>query len=338
MTATTSARRATSSDVARHAGLSRTTESQILNGNVASFPQETRDRVAAAAAELNYRPSRAGRTLATGVNDMVVLAVPSATFGPNLQNAVDQITEASATLGMSVVVRFAGRNTAATFTSILDLRPMVIIDFGVFTPEQGRKLEAFGSRLFPPVPEAGQDATDELDVFIGRLQVRELLRREKRHVIYAQLQDSRTAPYGDFRLQGVRSECSAQELADPVVIRVELDEDSAAQALSSALETTGGDAVAVCAYNDDVAIAVLAAARRLELAVPSRVGVIGVDHTMLGQLFAPRLTSVHIDLPRIIDIFLDQLTVIRGAGVATAGEVTTLEPSDVAWVVTGDSC
>ncbi|WP_279630837.1 LacI family DNA-binding transcriptional regulator [Rathayibacter sp. VKM Ac-2805] len=338
MTSTTPARRATSSDVARRAGLSRTTVSQILNGNVASFPQETRDRVSAAAAELNYRPSRAGRALATGVSDMIVLAIPSATFGPNLQNAVDQITEASATLGMSVVVRFAGRDTAATLTSVLDLRPMVIIDFGVFTPEQGRTLESAGSRLFPPIPESGQDATDELDVFVGRLQVRELVLRGKRHVIYAQLQDSRAAPYGDFRLQGVRSECSAHGLADPVVIRVELDEDSATQALSSALETTGDDAVAVCAYNDDVAIAVIAAARRLELPVPSRVGVIGVDHTMLGQLVAPRLTSVHIDLPRIIDLFLGQLTVIRGAGAATADEVTALEPSDVAWVVAGDSC
>ena len=312
--------------------------SQILNGNVDSFPQETRDRVSMAAAELNYRPSRAGRALATGVSDMVVIVIPSATFGPHLQNAVDQITEASAVLGLSVVVRFAGRDTTATLTSVLDLRPMAIIDFGVFAPEQGRMLEASGSRLIPSGPEAGRDVTDELDLFIGRLQVRELVRCGKRRMIYAQLQDSRSAPYGESRLRGVRAECSELGLLEPVVIRVQLNADSATDALASALTVIGADDVAVCAYNDDVAIAVIAAARRLNLDVPAQVGVLGVDHTMLGQLIAPRLTTVHIDLPTIIDAFLGQLAVIRGAAAAAMNEGAALEPSDVVWVVPGDSC
>lgn len=338
MAATTPARRATSSDVARRAGLSRTTVSQILNGNVASFPQETRDRVSSAAAELNYRPSRAGRALATGVSDMVVVAIPDTTFGPHLQNAVDQITEASAVLGMSVVVRFAGRDTTATLTSVLDLRPMAVIDFGVFTPEQGRTLEASGSRLVPSIPEAGWYATDELDLLIGRLQVREAIRCGKRPAIYAQLEDSRSAPYGEFRLHGVRAECDDLGLPAPVVIRVQLEVDSATDALRAALPAAGEDDVAVCAYNDDVAIAVIAAARGLELGVPTQLGVIGVDHTKLGQLVFPRLTTVHIDLPRIVDGFLRRLASIRGVATAATEETIALEPSAVAWVTPGDSC
>lgn len=338
MTAMTPARRTTSADVAHRAGLSRTTVSQILNGNVTAFPQETRDRVVAAAAELNYRPSRAGRALATGVSDMVVITVPSTSFGPHFQDTVDQVTEAAAALGMGVVVRFAGRDTAATVTSVLDLRPMVVMDLGVFTPEQGRLIEAAGTRLIPPVPAVGQDLTDKVDLLIGRLQVEELVRCGKRSIIFAQLQDSREAPYGDYRLRGVQAECVARGLPEPIVIQVQLIENLATKALDSALKVSNDDAVGVCAYNDDVAIAVIAAARRLGLAIPAQIGVVGVDHTRLGQLVAPRLTTVHIDIPLMIDTFLRQLSAIRSSGVEVTNEIAALASSRVAWVIPGDSC
>ena len=339
MTTTTPARRATSSDVAKRAGLSRTTVSQILNGNVSQFPQETRDRVAAAASELNYRPSRAGRTLVTGVSDMVVVTFPSITFGAHLQDAVDQITEASATLGMSVVVRFAGRDTSSTLTSVLDLRPMAVIDFGVFTPDQARDLETAGTHVIPPTHDVGNNTEDELDILIGRLQVGELVRRGKRRVIFARLQDSRAAPYGDFRLRGVQAECVASGLPDPLVIHVQLEADAAAQSLREAIEITGSEPIAVCAYNDDVAIAIIAAARRLGLDVPSHVGVLGVDHTRIGQLVSPRLATVQIDLPRMIAGALERLASLRGfVRTAAADDGGTAAPGDFVHVISGDSC
>ena len=61
-TSTGSARPATSADVAVHAGVSRSTVSNILNGHDARYPESTRQRVRDAAAALDYRPSLAGRT------------------------------------------------------------------------------------------------------------------------------------------------------------------------------------------------------------------------------------------------------------------------------------
>ena len=102
-------KRITSWDVARLAGVSRSTVSQVLNGNHERFPQETRDRVAQAAETLSYRPSRAGRSLVTGLSDLIVVVVPNVTFGRHLQDAVDSIAASTAATGMSVVVRYAGR-------------------------------------------------------------------------------------------------------------------------------------------------------------------------------------------------------------------------------------
>src|SRR5579862_8320177 len=53
-------------DVARAAGVSRTTASFVLNGREASIPEETRERVRLAAEEMGYRPHSTALALATG--------------------------------------------------------------------------------------------------------------------------------------------------------------------------------------------------------------------------------------------------------------------------------
>ena len=66
----------TSHDVARAAGVSRTTVSMVLNGsNAVSLSEETRARVRQAAAELGYRINSAGRMLASGATKTIALIV-----------------------------------------------------------------------------------------------------------------------------------------------------------------------------------------------------------------------------------------------------------------------
>ena len=52
---------------------------------------------------------------------------------------------------------------------------------------------------------------------------------------------------------------------------------------------------AVCAYNDEVALAVLSGARRLGLTVPADLAVIGVDDIAPAGLADPPLTTVTTD-------------------------------------------
>ena len=60
-------RRITSHDVAKAAGVSQSAVSLVLSGRTnARIPDATRERVFAAARELNYRPNSVARTLATG--------------------------------------------------------------------------------------------------------------------------------------------------------------------------------------------------------------------------------------------------------------------------------
>jgi DNA-binding LacI/PurR family transcriptional regulator len=52
---------------------------------------------------------------------------------------------------------------------------------------------------------------------------------------------------------------------------------------------------AFAAFDDDVALRILAAARDIGLSVPGELAVIGFDDTAYGALFSPTLTTVHID-------------------------------------------
>jgi len=70
----------TSTDIARMAGVSRSTVSLILNDQDARFSPDTVERVRACATTLGYVRSAAGRALVKGHSDFIVLVVPYTTF------------------------------------------------------------------------------------------------------------------------------------------------------------------------------------------------------------------------------------------------------------------
>ncbi|MEU4226999.1 LacI family DNA-binding transcriptional regulator [Nonomuraea sp. NPDC026600] len=292
----------TSQDVANHAGVSRSTVSSILNGKDARFPQETRDRVYAAATELGYRPSHAGRALAMGKSDIALLLMPNATFGPQLQEGIDSLAGVAATHGLTLMVRFADPDADETLRAILNLRPAVVVDLGVLD-QAGRELvQAAGVRL---VPQVINNESNEVDLLIGRMQVAEALSNGRRRLVYASLADWRLDPVGPIRLRGAEAEAASRGV-DVTHIHVPLKAAGATEALA---QVTAGSAerLAVCCYNDDVAIAILAAARQLRLAVPDEISVIGVDHTAIGQLVFPRLTSIAVDFAALMEALLREL-------------------------------
>lgn len=327
----TTHKRATSLDVARRAGLSRSTVSQVLNGNHDRFPAETRERVELAAAELGYRPSRAGRALVTGVSDIIVVAVPNVTFGRHLQDTVDRIARATASRGMSVVVRYAGDDEESTLSAVLDLRPAAIVDLGVFlTPETRKVIESGGTRIVPDLSEL-DDVTENPNHLIGRLQARHLLRDPDRRLVVAHLKDDRPDYFGDDRERGVINEARDSRASLPLSIAVPLDRDGATSALAAITQANPGIALGVCCYNDEVAIAILAAARELGLEVPSRIAVVGADHTAIGQLVNPPLTSISVNMPAILTAILRDPEIFgdlgeEGTTIDDLGDYVKLEP------------
>ena len=64
---------------------------------------------------------------------------------------------------------------------------------------------------------------------------------------------------------------------------------------------------AVCAYNDDIALAICAGARRQGLVVPHDLAVIGVDDLPAASVASPTLTTVRFDTNALADYIADSI-------------------------------
>jgi DNA-binding LacI/PurR family transcriptional regulator len=277
----------TSKDVAVRAGVSRSTVSQILNGRGDLFAEETRARVALAVRELGYQPSEAGRTLARGSSDIVVALIPNTTFGSNLQDVYESLTEELAQRGLTLVLRFTGRNLQALDRVASGIKPRALITVAPLDDAQRALLAQRGIELLEPDASLATNVNAQ----IGAHQARFLASAGYRRLAYAHLRDSRNDILGVDREATFTQECRNLGLDAPRILHLGVSPEDATEAL----DTLGAPGFAVACYNDDVAIALLHAARKRHWAVPADLAVVGMDNTPLARLTDPPLSSMAFD-------------------------------------------
>ncbi|PPF87304.1 hypothetical protein C5E07_16740 [Pseudoclavibacter sp. RFBJ3] len=303
---------ATSFDVARLAGVSRSTVSNILNGKVERFPEATRERVLEAARELRYQPSPAGRSLVMGKSGTVVVLVPNATFGSNLQDAVESVVQRTRAIGGNVVVRFATQSPGGSVAAVQALQPLAVVDLGVLSSTESGELTAAGVLVVP----ADRDSSVVSDGGVARLQIDELLRRGPRQLWFAAISDARSDPYGPSRLAVLEQHSRERGLSAPKFVRVSVTREGGTAAVAEIM--SGGAPAAVACYNDDVALALLAGARERSVSVPAEMSVIGVDDTTTGALWSPALSSVRTTWEPLVEALARELEERLGADVGPA--------------------
>ncbi|SFR84505.1 transcriptional regulator, LacI family [Agromyces sp. CF514] len=294
----------TSEDVAKHAGVSRATVSQILNGRGQRFAEATRDRVNQAALELGYEPSSAGRTLARGSSDFVIALIPHTTFGATLQDFFSRMTDELAAHGLTLVLRLATPSTASLGRVISSMKPAAVFSLTRFTDEERALIGDRGVTGLDP------SSTNFFDYnhAIGLLQGRTLIAHGHRRLAFAHLADARQDPFGADRENGLREACREAGLPEPESVGLDVTPDDA----DRALDELGGTGFAVACYNDDVATALLSAATRRGWRVPEDLALIGMDHTTLGRLTLPPLTTVDYDLEIAAEAAIHGILAITG--------------------------
>ncbi|MEU1729155.1 LacI family DNA-binding transcriptional regulator [Nonomuraea sp. NPDC005692] len=284
------ARRVTSADVARAVGVSRTTVSFVLNDRPGqSIPEETRRRVLEAAQRLGYRPHAPARALAAGRSDIVLLSLRSMTQGPTVTSLVEGLATALAARRLTLVLHLGGEGT----------RPLPDVCAAV-AASAVLGLEPFDAATTAALYEAGADVvlpaeTDSLAGYqreVGRLQAEHLIAGGHRRIGYATSGLALAGPIASERLRGVREACAAAGLAPPPVLTVDLEADSAARAVARWRQE---GVSAVCAYSDEVAVAVLAGLREWGLAAPGDLAVVGVEDMPTARLAGPPLTTIAFD-------------------------------------------
>ncbi|MFH9670966.1 LacI family DNA-binding transcriptional regulator [Streptomyces sp. NPDC017405] len=289
----------TSADVARLAGVSRSTVSYVLNdaGSV-RISEATRLRVRAAARELGYVPHAAARSLRAGHSRIVLIPAPAVPVGPLYGGFLSDLQEALGRLDYTVVqyggVRLQGDEAARAWA---ELRPVaVLVPEAGLGPQGVAVLRRAGARAVVTLGPARVEGAHALlmdHTTVGRCAGAHLYDRGRRRIGVVMPGEPGLETYARPRLAGVRE---ALRGTDATVTELPLacTEEAAAE-LAARWPASGLDAV--FAYDDAYAMLLMRALQDEGLRIPADVAVIGADDLLLGRLLRPRLSTVRIELP-----------------------------------------
>ncbi|WP_262002007.1 LacI family DNA-binding transcriptional regulator [Microbacterium sp. Mcb102] len=277
----------TSADVASHAGLSRSTVSQIFNGREHLFSEDTIARVRASASELGYRPSLAGRTLARGRSDIVITLLSDVTFNPRLRELVDTMTAELAIAGLTNLVRFMGSDGLLE-DAVLGLKPYGVISLASLSEAQNERLLGQGVRLV----SQSEDIQIGIDNAIGRLQAQHLAECGFDTVAVVVPEAAREQGFASAREAGVHEWATEHGLTVLPTRHVSLERGGSHNAVHGLPSTPIG----LAAYNDEVAMSVLSAALFFGRTVPNDLGIIGIDNSPVAAAMTPTITTIDYDI------------------------------------------
>ena len=284
-------RGATIYEVARHAGVSIATVSRVYR-NAERVAPDTRERVRRAVAELGYRPSRLGRSLARGHHDATGIVFPDLS-GPYYSSVILGFEETSAAEGQSVLILATHRRPASGHT-VLELADRVdgIVLFGETVGDD--VIREIDHRGVPVVllarPSFGTaDSVRAENRSTAHALTEHLLSHRPRRVAF--MGDPDASPDVAERWQGfVDAHLSAGlEPADPV--RSGFRTADGLEAATALLAGPDRPDAIVCA-NDEVAMGVLEAARAIGVRIPDDLAVTGWDDIPAARHLAPPLTTV----------------------------------------------
>jgi LacI family transcriptional regulator len=287
-------------DVARRAGVSKTTVSRVLNGKDDLDPA-TAARVRQVVEELGYVPSAGAVSLARGRTRVIGMLVPSLTWpwvGEVLQGVVD-IVEAegyglllfSAGRGEESIRRFASKVSAKSFDALVAIEPEGTLEYLGELHRKGLPVVLIDDRgyrpEFPSVAPTNREG--------GESAARHLLEIGRRRPVV--VTGPETLGCTKDRLEGfttVYAEAGLPIGPDRVVdgdFRFEGGRESIRRLLRDGVEFD-----AVFAQNDLSAAGVLRALGDASRRVPDDIAVIGFDDVPLASYTEPPLTTIRQEL------------------------------------------
>ncbi len=282
-------RRVTSEDVARASGVSRATVSYVLNNDPRqSIPFETRERVLKVARELGYRPFTAARILRAGYSRLVLVVLQFEMVDPAMARSLKELEASLAEKDFSLIWYVGVHTALGHIHPSANLTPAIIVSL---VDESDADISEFLLQFNVPILSMNSETTRQP---VGKAQVSYLAEHGHQHMVFAAPERHDVQWLAQARLDGVQQGCVEHKLEPPIVQVVPTSREGALEAILHLL-TQQSPPFGMCCYNDEVALAVLAACYDLAIQVPDSVAVIGCDDIPLAQLSIPSLTTITFD-------------------------------------------
>ena len=297
-------------DVARHAAVSVSTVSNVLNGRTDRMRAETLARVEASIQALQFRPSKLAQQLKTGQTPLLGLLVPSMANPMYGYIAREIESVAQERFGFRLLIGSTYRDRekeSAFFEDLLahGVRRVIVIssltDERHFESavERGMAVVSYDRGATPGKPsKVGHVMPDNFEA--ARLATQHLIDKGHRRLAFATVAGmtmSRSAKIDGFfaaaEAAGLRA--SAQVL-DGGALNEYGDSVIAEVGRATALQIAGGPEhpTGIVALNDLMALGLMAGLREAGLRVPEDVSVVGIDGLFLATVSNPMLTTVQL--------------------------------------------
>jgi DNA-binding LacI/PurR family transcriptional regulator len=310
-------------DVAREAGVSVSTISNVLNGRTDRMRADTLQRVRAAIDTLDYRPSRAARQLKTGHTPMLGLLVPSIANPMYGYIAREIETAAQERYGHRVVLGNTYRNRdkeTGFFDDLLShgVRGVVVISSLVdekhfeAAVRRGLVMVSYDRRATPgAAPAIDHVSVDNFEA--GRLAAAHLIAAGHRRLAFVTA-SGQTMSRSE-KIRGFMAAADAAGLARSARV---IDGSTASEYGDSEMADVGRRLAAriaadrarptgVVAVNDLLAFGLMAGLRNAGLAVPRDISVVGMDGLFLSALTSPALTTVQLPVPEMAATIVERV-------------------------------
>ena len=295
-----SSARATIHDVAEAAGVSIKTVSRVLNREK-NVRADTRERVLEAVEQLNYRPNISARSLASDRSYLIGLLYdnPSAAYVADVQvGALERCRRE----GYHVIVEACDSESPDAAETVRDLVAQSRLDGVILTPPIGdhpgilKVLEEEGVPFVRIAPETEAPAGSGVrmdDFAAARDMTKELLRLGHKRIGFIKGHPEHGS--SDKRYGGYRQALIDAGIDNPPAEYVKQGYFSYKSGMECAEELLAMEPrpTAIFASNDDMAVAVVAAAHKRGLEVPRDLSVAGFDDTPVARIIWPQLTTVH---------------------------------------------
>lgn len=285
-------------DVARRAGVSQMTVSNVMNGRSQRVSEPTRQRVLAAIAELGYQVNMTARNLRMGRTGVVGLAVPA--FAPGYYAQLAQrLADRFDAHGLRLVVERTGASRMAELDALTAAR-LSSYDGFVLSVVAGDAADLERLSIDTPVVLIGERAVPArfdhvlMDNVAGARRATELLIRSgARRIALLGGTSGGDESMQELRTSGYRAAHEAAGLAvdDELILDCGFGVEDGYTA-TRGLVDRGPGFDAVFALTDSAAIGALRALVEMGRKVPEDVQVIGFDDLDDGRFTVPSLTTV----------------------------------------------
>ena len=321
-------------DVARVAGVSTQTVSQVLN-NRSDVSADTRTRVQEIITSLGYSPNVFARNLSRGrSNTLGVIGFGLIYFGSSsvLTGVESKANELGFSLTLSLIDIIEPTRVENILYDFLSRRVEGIIWAVPADINNFDWLEEKFSKIHTPIVYINKGPTDS--DFVSALDNRLGGKLATEHLIAQGYQRIGiiTGPSSWWeaqeRLAGWREAVTAAGYVDidSLIVEGGWDPPSGDVGLHTLLDRDP-DIDAIFVSNDQMALGALQAARRLDLNIPNDLGIVGFDDIPEAAYFYPSLTTMRQDTRKLGAMAVDRISALIQA--QQIGE--TLEP-DISWL------